>query len=109
MSASRPRRRVVLAGVAAAAVPSSPGQAHADGTAGAARAYRWRNVVIGGTGFVTGVLFHPAVRGPAYARTDIGGAHRWGWTGETVTGDPRIHGRVHLATNGRGIQYGEPA
>ncbi|WP_369392197.1 WD40/YVTN/BNR-like repeat-containing protein [Streptomyces sp. CG1] len=35
-------------------------------------------------------------------------AHRWGWTGQAVTGDPRIHGRVYLATNGRGIQYGEP-
>ncbi|MGW7255800.1 1,4-beta-glucanase [Streptomyces sp. NPDC054834] len=35
-------------------------------------------------------------------------AHQWGWTGRIVTGDPRIHGRVYLATNGRGIQYGEP-
>lgn len=35
-------------------------------------------------------------------------AHQWGWTGETITGDPRIFGRVYVATNGRGIQYGEP-
>jgi len=78
MRASRPSRRVVLAGAAAAAaltaVPLSQGRALA---ASAAPTYRWRNVVQGGTGFVTGVLFHPSVRGLAYARTDIGGAYRW--------------------------------
>ncbi|PWI15124.1 1,4-beta-glucanase [Streptomyces sp. Act143] len=78
MRASRPSRRAVLAGAAAAAaltaVPLSQGRALA---VSATTTYRWRNVVQGGTGFVTGVLFHPAVRGLAYARTDIGGAYRW--------------------------------
>ncbi|WAZ24466.1 1,4-beta-glucanase [Streptomyces cinnabarinus] len=78
MHMSNPSRRAVLAGAAAAAalttVPVLPGRAQA---ASAAPSYRWRNVVIGGTGFVTGVLFHPSVRGLAYARTDIGGAYRW--------------------------------
>ncbi|MEU9288893.1 1,4-beta-glucanase [Streptomyces sp. NPDC048275] len=82
MRTPRPSRRVVLAGTAAAAVPAVPAvpavaaQARAAGGA-VGSGYRWRNAVIGGTGFVTGVLFHPSVRGLAYARTDIGGAYRW--------------------------------
>ncbi|MFE5754999.1 1,4-beta-glucanase [Streptomyces massasporeus] len=35
--------------------------------------------------------------------------HQWGWIGACITGDPRVHGRVYIATNGRGVQYGEPA
>lgn len=82
MRASRPSRRTVLTGTAAAAalttLPPLAGQASAaEPAAAAGQAYRWRNAVLGGTGFVTGVLFHPAVRGLAYARTDIGGAYRW--------------------------------
>src|SRR3954454_6447665 len=81
MSSSPPSRRAVLAGTVAAAavsaVPLSATAAQAASTPAPAPAYRWRTAVIGGTGFVTGVLFHPAMRGLAYARTDIGGAYRW--------------------------------
>ncbi|MGW7167345.1 1,4-beta-glucanase [Streptomyces sp. NPDC054884] len=116
-------RRTVLAGTAAAAaltaLPAVQGRAEAaeGATATAAPAYRWRNAVIGGTGFVTGVLFHPAVRGLAYARTDIGGAYRWddrtarwtpltdhlGWDDWNLLGveamavDPAHPGRLYLA------------
>ena len=121
MGMSRLSRRAVLGGTAAAAavtaVPFLPGRAQAAGADSAAPAYRWRNAVIGGTGFVTGVLFHPSVRGLAYARTDIGGAYRWddraarwtpltdhlGWDDwnllgvEAVAVDPAHPDRLYLA------------
>jgi len=34
--------------------------------------------------------------------------HQFGWK-NSITGDPRIYGRVYLATGGRGIIYGEPS
>jgi hypothetical protein len=33
--------------------------------------------------------------------------HQYAWTGNTVTGDPRVYGRVYLGTNGRGVIYGD--
>jgi hypothetical protein len=33
--------------------------------------------------------------------------HQYGWTGATITGDPRIFGRVYIGTNGRGVIYGD--
>ncbi|MCX4814244.1 1,4-beta-glucanase [Streptomyces sp. NBC_01239] len=77
MEASRLSRRSVLAGVSVAAALTTVPLLTTRAQAAEAPAYRWRNAVIGGTGFVTGILFHPSVRGLAYARTDIGGAYRW--------------------------------
>ncbi len=83
----------------------------------ASQRYEWRNVVVNGGGFVTGIEFSPAQPGLAYARTDIGGAYRWddeeerwvpltdwlGWEDwnlygiESVAPDPVDANRVYLA------------
>ncbi|MEV0221075.1 1,4-beta-glucanase [Streptomyces sp. NPDC050704] len=125
MRTSRPSRRAVLAGTAATVALSAVSTAAAGPALAATEAagdadasgYRWRNVVIGGTGFVTGVLFHPSVRGLAYSRTDIGGAYRWddraarwvpltdhlGWDDwnllgvEAIAVDPAHPNRVYLS------------
>ncbi|MBD9729067.1 1,4-beta-glucanase [Streptomyces caniscabiei] len=124
---SHPSRRTVLAATTATAAltalptlgtPAHAAEPHAEARTGkTAGGYRWRNAVIGGTGFVTGVLFHPARRGLAYARTDIGGAYRWddrkarwipltdhlGWDDwnllgvEAIALDPAHPDRVYLA------------
>ena len=79
--------------------------------------YIWRNVVIGGGGFVTAVITHPAQKDLMYARTDVGGAYRWDdsakrwipitdWIGmadvnltgiESLAVDPSDSNRVYLA------------
>lgn len=51
----------------------------------ASQAYRWRNVAIGGGGYVLDVYCHPGQRDLVYIRTDVGGFYRWnsalpGWT-----------------------------
>jgi hypothetical protein len=71
-----PLAAVALAAVALTPSPATPASATTAAAAPAA-AYTWRNVQVVGGGFVDGLVFSPAQRGLAYARTDIGGAYRW--------------------------------
>jgi photosystem II stability/assembly factor-like uncharacterized protein len=81
----------------------------------ASESYQWRNAVIGGGGFVTGLIAHPRAKNLIYARTDVGGAYRWDensqrwipitdsfgladFTGiESLALDPNDTNRVYLA------------
>ncbi|GCE22134.1 WD40/YVTN/BNR-like repeat-containing protein [Dictyobacter kobayashii] len=40
--------------------------------------YNWKQLKIGGGGFVTGIAIHPTVPGLMYIRTDVGGAYKLG-------------------------------
>ncbi|MFJ7962114.1 cellulose binding domain-containing protein [Streptomyces sp. NPDC096324] len=51
-------------------------------------------------------IFRSTDKGASWTRLNDD-AHQWGWTGAAITGDPRIYGRVYVATNGRGIVYGD--
>jgi xyloglucan-specific exo-beta-1,4-glucanase len=46
------------------------------GSRGKSEPYTWRNVVIIGGGYVSGITFSREVEGLVYARTDVGGAYR---------------------------------
>ncbi len=79
--------------------------------------YAWKNVVIKGGGFVSGVVMSPALPGLRFARTDVGGAYRFDpanqrwmpltdWVGhdnsnligiESIATDPTDPNKVYLA------------
>ncbi|GGL80639.1 xyloglucanase [Streptomyces fumigatiscleroticus] len=51
-------------------------------------------------------IFRSTDKGATWTRINDD-AHQWGWTGAAITGDPRVYGRVYVATNGRGVIYGD--
>ncbi|WP_328500910.1 cellulose binding domain-containing protein [Streptomyces sp. NBC_00457] len=51
-------------------------------------------------------IFRSTDKGASWTRVNDD-AHQWGWTGAAITGDPRVYGRVYVATNGRGVIYGD--
>ncbi|MFI1422020.1 cellulose binding domain-containing protein [Streptomyces sp. NPDC020731] len=53
-------------------------------------------------------IFRSTDKGATWTRVNDD-AHQWGWTGAAITGDPRVYGRVYVATNGRGVVYGDTA
>jgi photosystem II stability/assembly factor-like uncharacterized protein len=97
--------------------PSESSRSTSDGSRSTSESYAWRNVVIIGGGYVSGIVFSREVRGLVYARTDVGGIYRldpgsetWqpllDWVGrdeanyfgvESLALDPTEPDRVYLA------------
>ncbi len=65
-------------------------------------AYQWKNVRIGGGGFVDGIVFHPTEKNLVYCRTDMGGAYRR--NSETLEWEPLVDWISYTDRNLMGIE-----
>ncbi|MFN7138023.1 MAG: WD40/YVTN/BNR-like repeat-containing protein, partial [Limisphaerales bacterium] len=90
--------------------------------------YYWKNVSIGGGGYITGIVIHPTEPDLVYARTDVGGFYRWDaatsrwipitdhftldqqelYGGESIAIDPKDPNVVYIAC-GRSLTIGAPS
>ncbi|MGW1346875.1 WD40/YVTN/BNR-like repeat-containing protein [Kribbella sp. NPDC002412] len=79
-------------------------------TIGFGKAARGRtDMAVYTSGKVNGVrgIFRSDDSGASWLRVNDD-KHQYAYTGEAITGDPRVYGRVYVSTNGFGIPYGEP-
>ena len=72
------------------------------GAPGAAYQSLYAVATVGGTSGV----FRSDDTGASWVRINDD-RHQYGNMGEALTGDPRVHGRVYLGTNGRGVLYAD--
>lgn len=68
---------VPLVASCAALLPPSPTPRPDTERSAPASDYTWRSVVVGGGGYVTGIILHPKVPDQIYIRTDVGGMYKW--------------------------------
>ena len=63
-------------------MPTPPVATSCDAASANAAGYCWQSAVIGGGGFVSGVVMSERQPNLIYARTDVGGAYRWDEAGQ---------------------------
>ena len=62
--------------------------------------YTWRNVPIGGGGYITGMVIHPIDADKRYYRTDVGGAYRYDSASGTMIQMIKSEIRDHYSVEG---------